>query len=103
MNPWQKREFWRIERGNPNAGLQRQKWGWIDNLYMGLDLNNQKVTVEKAEKLGYGKSVLGIFFKGGTKEDGTLHEYNGPYPPHIVEAGLHEVEDFRTIYKKIII
>jgi len=99
MDLWFKREFWRIEKGHPNIANQPKKWGWIDNIYMDLDLDNQEAFVNKSKNLWGTPKVMGIFgFK--CKEDGTLYKYDGPYPPHIIEAGLHEIEDFRVLYKK---
>jgi len=98
MNPYFKKEFWTIEYGGANQGNQPKKWGWIDNIYLDMDLNDQIKSVEKCKQLGYGNSVLGHFsFK--CKEDGTLFTFEGKHPPHIEESGLTEIDDFRKIYK----
>ena len=98
INPWFQREKWRSEYGNPNHGNQPKKWGWLDNVYMDLDLNDQQKSIDKCKQLGYGNSVLGLFFQGGCRPDGTLYDFDGVHPPFIEESGLTEIEDFRKIY-----
>ena len=98
VNPHFKREFWTIEYGNPGHANQPKKWGWIDNVYLDLDLNDQIKSVKKCKRLGYGNSVLG-HFSFRCKKDGTLFRFDGEHPPHIEESGLTNIEDFRTLYE----
>ena len=99
LNPYFKREFWTQHYGGLTPET-RNYIKWLDHVYLQFEPDNQEEYIGKCKELFNQDHILGPLFNKETTNNGYLFEYQGDYPKHIKEAGLHEINDFREIYLK---
>ena len=95
-NPYAKKDHWATEFLGNSEG-QNIKVRWIDEIYLPFELNKQEKWIAKNEEL-FGKKTPLMRSDFGTDVNGKLFEYDGPYPEHIQETDLHNINDFRRLY-----